>query len=311
MGNNLCAAETPQKNADPTTYMWQNPLPADHSEVIICGNSGSVPCRALFMMCKEFDIPADLCGIDFAKHLYSPEHLAVNPIHSLPVALVYDKSKPDVPPVSINGCEAIVYFLKEKYSSLIPESFIPSDPLKKAAMMQKYFFISTVVYRATMYQYVYPLFGLMSECQYDVCKRDFSLGIVEDWAKAGSPYFEGKEPTFADFFLFSLWMGNNWVQNDDFDLPWKHKDVIDEYPATKAIIEGVGKLEGVKHVCATAIGEGDAAIDIVNATGFFGMLAKEMPGNARQFNFTDGGKMHPNMVGYSEEKDKFDMPHTL
>jgi len=305
----LCTSNEATTAVPGKAYMW--PLPEDHAEVVICGNSASLPCRALFMMCKQFSLPADMCGIDFAKDLNSPEHVAVNPIHSIPCALVYDKSKPEAPPVSINGGEAIVYFLKEKFGNLIPDSFIPSDPLKKAAMMQKYFFISTVVYRATMYQYVYPLMGLMSECQYDICKRDFSLGIVEDWAKAGSPFFEGSEPSWADFFFFSLWMGNNWAQNDDIKAPWKHKDVIDQYPATKAIIEAVSKLEGVKHICSTAIGEGDAPVELVNQTGFFGMLAKEMPGNARKFNFTEGGTVHPNMVGYSEDKGKYDMPLSL
>jgi len=292
------------------TYMW--PVPEDHSEVVICGNGASVPCRALFMVIKQFDLPVDMCGIDFQKHLYTPEHLAVNPIHSIPVALIYDPTKPDAAPVSINGSEAIIIFLKDKFGDLIPETFISSDPTKKAAMMQKFFFVSTTVYRATMYQYVYPTMGLMSECQYDICKRDFSLGIVEDWAKAGSPYFEGAEPSWADFFFYSLWQGNNWVGNDDFkDLPWRHKDVIDKYPASKAIIDAVAALEGVKHVSSTPLGEGDAPVEMVNATGFFGMLAKQMPGNARKFNFTDGGTMHPNMVGYSEEKGKFDMPRTL
>lgn len=35
-----------------------------------------------------------------------------------------------------------------------------------------------------MYQYVYPLMGLMTECQYDLCKRDFALDQVEAWAAA-------------------------------------------------------------------------------------------------------------------------------
>jgi len=318
MGNTICIDKKPKKMSEPAekisepdgkAYMW--PVPADHAKVVVCGNSASLPCRALFMTIKHFNLPVDMCGIDMAKDLNSPEHLEVNPIHSIPVALVYDKSKPDALPVSISGCESIIYFLKDTFGDLIPDSFISSDPIKKAKMMQKYFFINGVVYRSTMYQYVYPLFGLMTECQYDICKRDFSLDIVEDWAKAGTPYFEGTEPSWADFFWYSLWLGNNWAAIDDIKVPWKHMDVIDKYPASKAIIEKVALLAGPKHVYGTAIGEGDASAEMVNSTGFFGMLSKTMPGNARKFAFEV--PVHPNMVAYVGEdaKKAIDMPLTL
>jgi len=314
MGNNMCIDKQPRTTTDTVApdgkaYMW--PTPADRAEVVVCGNSASLPCRALFMTIKHFNLPVDMCGMDFAKDLNSPEHLKVNPIHSLPVALVYDKTKPEALPVSISGCEPIIYFLKDKFGDLIPDSFISSDPVKKAEMMQKYFFINNVVYRSTMFQFVYPLIGLMTECQYDLCKRDFSLTVVEDWAKAGTPYFQGAEPSWADFFWYSLWLGNNWAANDDINAPWKHKDVIDKYPASKAIIEAVAELKGPKHVYGTAIGEGDASIEMVNSTGFFGQLAKEMPGNARKFAWET--PVHPNAVAYVPEdmQKMINMPLTI
>ena len=74
-------------------------------------------------------------------------------------------------------------------------------------------FINGVVYRSTMYQYVYPTMGLMTECQYDLCKRDFALDQVESWAKLhAGPFFFGDSPTIADLVWASLWLGNNWVQ---------------------------------------------------------------------------------------------------
>jgi len=319
MGNKSSKASAPKTNAvlppkeeklaPGKEYMW--PVPEEHADIVICGNGASLPCRALFMTIKHFDLPVDMCGIDFAKDLNSPEHLAVNPIHSIPCALVYDSSKPGSEPVSINGGEAIIYFLKDTFGDLIPDSFISANPAKKAEMMQKYFFMSTVVYRSTMYQYVYPVMGLMSECQYDICKRDFSLDIVEQWANKGSPYFQGTEPSWADFYFHSLWMGNNWVGNDDFKgLPWRHKDVIDKYPASKKIIELVGELEAVKYVNSTGLGEGSPSVELVNQTGFFGMLAKEMPGNARKFNYNTA--VHPNAVAYvGDAAAQINMPLTL
>ena len=59
-----------------------------------------------------FDLPVDLCGVDFAKDLNSPECLAVNPVHSLPFAIVYGA---DGKQTGINGSEAICTFLIKKY----------------------------------------------------------------------------------------------------------------------------------------------------------------------------------------------------
>lgn len=299
--------------AKPHGYMWSWPLPEGHSDVVVCGNSGSTPCRALFMMIKHLNLPVDLVGIDYTKHLYSPDCLKVNPIHSIPFMLVFDGD--DDKPTSINGSEAIACFLADRYSDLVGD-FLPKDPLQRAKVMEKLHFISGTAYRATQYQYVYPLFGsgLMTECQYDICKRDFSLNIIEDWAKdeTSGAFFEGAQVTFADFFFYSLWMGNNWVQGEQFkELPWRHCDVIDKFPSSKALIDAVADLEAVKTVVSTAIGEGDAPIELVNATGFFGMIATSMPGNARKFNNTDGGEMHPNMAMYSEDKAKYDQPKTI
>ena len=62
--------------------MW--PPPEDHAEVVLCGNCASLPCRTVWHMARMFDLPVDICGIDFAKNLYSEECLALNPVHSVP-----------------------------------------------------------------------------------------------------------------------------------------------------------------------------------------------------------------------------------
>jgi hypothetical protein len=170
-----------------------------------------------------------------------------------------------------------------------------------------------VCYRATMYQYVYPLIGLMTECQYDLCKRDDCLKMVETWAAAGKPYFEGENPSLADFYWYNLWLGNNWTQMDEIKVPWKHKDVIAKYPASKKIIDAVEALEGPAAVISQSLGEGDAPITVVNQTGMFGSLPGQMPGNARKFNvFGEGESLHPNAVAYAgDKKASIDMPLTL
>lgn len=286
------------------SYMW--PIPEDHKEVVLCGNGASLPCRVAWMMAKMFNLPVDLCGIDFAKHLYSPECLEVNPVHSVPFMVVFSAGGKKT---GINGSEAITNFLIKKYRNLIPDSFMPTEPLAEANVNEKVAFVLGATYRATMYQYVYPTMGLMTECQYDICKRDFCLDQIEAWATENAgPYFCGAEPSLADLYWVNLWLGNNWVAIDDIVLPWKHKDVIEKYPNSKVIIDSMLANDGVKAVCSASIGEGDACIDVVNTTGFFGMLAKKMPGEGRKFNFDDGAAMHPNMVGYSDKKATIDMP---
>ena len=81
----------------------------------------------------QFKLPVDLCGIDFAKDLNSPECLEVNPVHSLPFLVAYRDGKR----VGINGSEAIVDYLCHKYRSLVPETFYPSDPLERASILEK------------------------------------------------------------------------------------------------------------------------------------------------------------------------------
>lgn len=268
-------------------------------------------------MVKMFDLPVDLCAIDFATQLYSPELLALNPIHSLPFLVNY---APDGKATCINGSEAITLYLVNKFRSQVPDAFLPSDPLANADILSKAAFIMNVAYRATMYQYVYPLMGLMSECQYDLCKRDFALDTIEAWGAASEGNFlTGSEATLADLYWYNLWLGNNWVANDEpfASLPWRHKDVIDKYPASKLAIESTAALEGVQAVDAWTLADPDRgnpeqgglqvpSIQVVNATGMFGMLKPPIP-VGRNFK-QDGDMMHPNFVGYSEQKAEFDKP---
>lgn len=252
-----------------------------------------------------FDLPVDLCAVDFATQLYSPELLALNPVHSLPFLLHYEGGKA----TSINGSEAITAYLISKYRSKIPESFMPSDHFAAAKVNEKVAFIMGVVYRATMYQYVYPTMGLMSECQYDACKRDFALDTVEAWAKevADSNFLCGPEVSLADLCWYSLWQGNNWSKNaEGMDkVPWKHWEVINNYPASKAVIDACAALNGVQEVDDWAQFSEDppiqcASINTAIQAGFFGMLSADKMAQTRTFKF-DGDSIHPNQVPYAGE----------
>jgi glutathione S-transferase len=284
------------------TYMY--PPPEDHKEDVLCIVGISLPCRVCAYIVKLFDLPVDLCAIDFATQLYSPELLELNPVHSLPFLIAYKGSEK----VCINGSEAISVYLINKYRSKVPESFFPSEPLAAAKVNEKVAFIMNVAYRSTMYQYVYPTMGLMSECQYDACKRDFALDVVEGWAKANSSKFFDAEVTLADLCWYSLWLGNNWVKTaEGMDkLPWKHADVIDKYPASKAIIEACAALPGVKEVDGWCVFEGSyqiASITQWNDGGAFGMLKIDNMAKTRTFKF-DGPTIHPNQVPYAGDAGK-------
>lgn len=287
--------------------MW--PPPEDHADDVVCGVGMSMPCRMVFWIVKQFDLPVDICGIDFAKDLNSPACLEVNPIHSLPFMVAYGK---DGSKTGINGSEAILDYLCSKYRDKVPDSFYPADPLAKAKVMEKFNHIQSTCYRATMYQYVYPLMGLMTECQYDLCKRDFALGIVEDWAK-GSPgtFLTGENPTVADFVLASLFCGNNWVQDEAFKgLPWRHCDVIDQYPASKKAIDAVLALKGVAEINDLNL-EGAPGCNLWNTVIAKDALGKEL-NKGRNFAVVgaEGGPMlHPNAVPYVPGmKEYYDKP---
>jgi glutathione S-transferase len=258
---------------------------------------------------KLFDLPVDLCAVDFATQLYSPELLALNPVHSMPFLLVYKDGKP----TAINDSSAIMAYFIQKFRAQIPESFAPSDPLEMAQVNEKVSFIMGVCYRSTMYQYVYPTMGLMTECQYDACKRDFCLDIVEGWAKASESKFFGEAVSYADLCWYSLWLGNNWIKTAPGleALPWTHAGAIDKYPASKAIIEACGELDAVKQVDDWAQFSEEknedgspkiqvASINYAIDNGLFGMLSMDKMAKVRGFKI-DGDTIHPNMVPYSGE----------
>eukprot|EP00041_Stephanoeca_diplocostata_P005574 m.64366 g.64366 ORF g.64366 m.64366 type:complete len:297 (-) comp15876_c0_seq1:199-1089(-) len=288
------------------------PPPEDHARDVLCVQFGSVPCRIPAYMVQMFNLPVDLCGIDWGQ-VYLPEVLELNPIHSVPFLIAYDDEGNKT---GVNGSASIVSYLIEKFRDLIPDTFFPKDLLKQAKISEKVNYISDVVYRATMYQYVYPLMGLMTECQYDLCKRDFALDQVEGWAsKNAGDFFEGEAVSLADIHMYSLFLGNSCTSDDKFKgkLPWRHCDVLDKYPATKKLIEAVGAIEAVKTLNDVSLQAGDIMIPSANqfaTSGAGGFCSTTWPGNARKFK-QEGDMLHPNAVMMGNGKDVYDMPRTV
>ena len=292
--------------SEPVIYMW--PPKEGHSEDLVMGSPVSLPCRVAQWTVVYNKLPVDLVGIDFAKDLRSPEALETNPIHSVPWLVAYSGSTK----TGINGSEALCGYLCDKYRDLVPETFLPSDPIQKAKVMEVFNFIYTVCYRATMYQYVYPAMGLMSECQYDICKRDFALDQVEAWAKAvPGPFFFGNWPTLADFTWASLFLGNSWTKDEHFKMEWKHSEVIAKYPHSKKVIDAVLALPAI--AAHLKVGYGENCPDIITWNDHVTkmIMAHDMPGTGRKFNrYPDGPTVHPNDVSadVGGSKAKFDMP---
>jgi len=288
------------------------PPPGDHAEDVLFCSSVSNPCRVLMYIVKLFNLPVDFCGIDFAKDLNCDAALEKNPIHSVPWLNAYQSGGNAV---GINGSETIIDYLCSKYRPLIPDTFYPLDPLERADTMQKYHFINSVLYRSTVYQYVYPMMGLMTECQYDLCKRDFALNIVNEWCQS-SAYLGGGEPCVADLALVSLHLNCLWTSNEKFDaLPIKwERDLLPRYSNLKRVIDNVLDNYSVKEVHSTALGENCPSANMWNEAIAPQLLAKEMPGKGRDFCFDNppdkGGMIHPNVVPYIPGmSDIFDRPH--
>jgi len=294
----------------PDIYMW--PPKSDHAEDLVAGSPVSLPCRVIYWVIYNFGLPVDIVGIDFAKDLRSPELMKYNPIHSVPVLISYENADG----IGINGSESILTYICTKYRSLIPDSFYPVSVLKMAKVTEIFSFIYTTGYRATMYQYVYPCFGLMTECQYDLCKRDFFLDELEKFASLHSgPFFFGIEPTFADFAWASLVTGNGWVDEPEFEIPWKLKNVLPKYPNAQAVYDGVMALPEIAEFHTIDIGEGCPSAFTWNKYVTKQIMSPSLPGTGRKFKqfTTDGESMvHPNDIPYmpAGTKELYDMPLT-
>lgn len=187
------------------------------------------------------------------------------------------------------------------------------DPLRGAAIAEKCAYITNTAHRATTFQYVYPALGKMSECQYDLCKRDFCLDIVESWAK------ESREPgsfqvgglSLAELCWYSLWLANSMVSNDEkFEgrLPWRHCEVVENYAHSKVILDAVEALAAVQEVNDMKLERGHIHLPSINGAieaGMYGFLSPDSLAGARRFK-QSGDQIHPDMVGYSSRKVEFD-----
>jgi len=239
----------------------------------------------------------------------APENLKMNPIHSMPWLGAYKNGTVE----GINDSLAIVEYLCMKYAGNVPDSFMGgSNPLKKAKHLEKANILKDTLYRATMYQYVYPMFfGLMTECQYDLCKRDFCLEIVEEWCKDGI-YLGAAEPSISDFYLVSLHMGMMWNHKPEFKRKWEWEKVLpSKYPNMWKVINKMLAVPAVKEVH-----EANPSEKICGANTWADMVApmvgqKEMPGEGREFVYDHPkGMVHPNLISMSDHGKDFVKPIT-
>lgn len=136
---------------------------------------------------------------------------------------------------------------------------------------------------------------------------------MEGWAKATTgPYLQGDAPSVADFVLASLYLGNGFTQDEAFkELPWRHVDVIEKYPATKKAIDAVLALPAVAASNDTPMNEASPSINMWNGGIAKNVLGKQLNAG-RTFAVTgpEGGPMvHPNAVKFVPgAKEHFDKP---
>jgi len=211
-----------------------------------------MPCRACMYLIEMFDLPVDFCGVDFAKDLHSTSLLKLNPIHSLPCMGVRSGNEEN----GVNGSEAIISYLLVKFNHKVSDDFWPDNVLQQAKIMEKMHFINSVVYRATVYQYAYPCMGLMSECQYDLCKRDFALKQVETWCSESGDYLAGSSMSVADLYLAALDMACHMTQAPKFsNLPWRWCTSIREFPMIDKTLQLLKQHPAIHRVNTTPLGE--------------------------------------------------------
>jgi len=325
MGNKSSKKKTDQKKAqdypDPKVYMWPEEgdwaSVKEHSEDVLVVFPISAACTPVMMLAKECGLPVDFCGINYQTDLNGKVALALNPIHSAPFLLVFENGDPQ-PAYAINDSLAIINYLAVKYANMIPDHVLPVEAGPRGKVMEKTQFINGVLYRSTAYQYIYPLIGLMTECQYDISKRDFAMEIVDKWcADSGSAFLSGKDkPGYADFALAAIHGTNCWTRDESFNVAIKwERDLLPKYPNMKKCIDALLEYPAIKEVRNVTIGDPQVT-NCPSTETWTNFVAKqamgnEMPADGRMFKFDAEKIPHPNWLlapGMEETRKLFDMP---
>lgn len=205
--------------------------------------ANSAPCRAVMYLIEHDQLNVELVPCDLMKgeHM-TPENLKENPKHTIPWYVEGSGSDE----VVINDSVAIMKYLALRNGSTL----YPTDPAQQAKVDEQMLYSAGSVYRATIYQYVYPFlgWGMETVSGYDTAKTDDVLKIVNGFLEK-STFLAGDSMSLADLQLFAVLACNEWVRNGkkwEKEIKWKFFDELKKYPALKAWYEAMAERDFVK-----------------------------------------------------------------
>lgn len=153
----------------------------------------SPPSRALALLLSNLGLlSVSWKSLDLlAGEQLAPEFVAINPQHCVPTLVDGD--------VVLWEANAIMVYLAEKYQ--IPESGYPTDPVRRALMLQRMFFDVGTLHKAITECYSHQVVtGKQEKSETAVKKLDEVLKLLDGFLAKGK-YVAGDTLTLADFSI--------------------------------------------------------------------------------------------------------------
>lgn len=173
---------------------------------------------------------------------FSEEYQAINPAGTVPTLVDGD--------ITLFDSSAIAIYLVEKYGK--DDSLYPKDPIKRAKVNEKLFYVATTVF-STGTQIFFPaIFGTASEIDQAVIKKFDRIFATIETILTANKYFAGETMTLPDFFLWSLIESGSRLMPLD---PEKSKntirwlEVMRQHPSNDFMQQGADLHVAILHKC--------------------------------------------------------------
>ncbi|CAH1644202.1 unnamed protein product [Spodoptera littoralis] len=154
----------------------------------------SPPVRACLMACEVLNAPYERVELDlYKRENHTPEYLAKNPMHTIPVMEDGD--------LILRDSHAIMAYLSDTYAK--DDSWYPKDVKKRAAVNDKLFFNAFVVFsklRVVTYYVLQKGYKKLEQEWLDRIEEAYSF--IEAFLSK-TVYIAGDDISIADLALFS------------------------------------------------------------------------------------------------------------
>ncbi|XP_037037906.1 glutathione S-transferase 1-1-like [Bradysia coprophila] len=165
------------------------------SKLTLFYNIASPPARFAVVTASHLGLDVDLKSVNLGEgEQFKPEYLAINPAGTVPALLDGD--------LMISDSSAISIYLVDKYAN--DDSLYPKDPVKRAKVNEKLFYIAGTVFQ-TGTLIIFPvIFGSSTEINQDVVKKFDRIFKTIETFLSETKFIAGDSLTLPDLFLWSL-----------------------------------------------------------------------------------------------------------